>query len=183
LRSNICIFGTGGQGIITGGVVLAGAAVMDGMYAAMRQEFSTQVRGGYTGVDITLSDETIKCPFFERADIVFCLAREGVGKCADAAEENTLVFLDDSVAAEIEKPCRIVRVPFLRTGKLHECRYVNLIVVSFFSEYFGSISRESVKGSMKANCPVNEENGRALEIGANLAKEIRKRGAREREDE
>ena len=54
--------GSGGQGIISAGIILAAAAVHDGKYAIQSQSYGPEARGGSSKAEVVISEEPIDYP-------------------------------------------------------------------------------------------------------------------------
>ena len=53
----ISLSGTGGQGLILAGIILAEAAILDGKEAIQTQSYGPEARGGASKSEVLISDE------------------------------------------------------------------------------------------------------------------------------
>ena len=65
--------GSGGQGIISAGIILAAAAVHDGKYAIQSQSYGPEARGGSSKAEVVISEEPIDYPKATTPDYLLCL--------------------------------------------------------------------------------------------------------------
>ena len=55
MKQELRLSGTGGQGLITAGIILAEAALLDGKLAIQSQSYGPEARGGASKAEVTLS--------------------------------------------------------------------------------------------------------------------------------
>ena len=60
MKHNFRFSGTGGQGLITAGIILAEAAILDGKEAVQSQSYGPEARGGSSKAEAIISDEPIR---------------------------------------------------------------------------------------------------------------------------
>ena len=59
MRTSFRFSGTGGQGLITAGIILAEAALLDDKLAVQSQSYGPEARGGSSKAEAIISDEAI----------------------------------------------------------------------------------------------------------------------------
>lgn len=79
-RVEICISGTGGQGIILAGIILAEAAVREGKNALQSQSYGPESRGGSSKCEVIISNREIAYPKTISLDILLVLTDEALQK-------------------------------------------------------------------------------------------------------
>ena len=79
----IVLTGTGGQGLILAGIILAEAAVLDGKQAIQTQSYGPEARGGASRAEVLISDEAIDYPKVLKADTLLAMSQEAFNKYAD----------------------------------------------------------------------------------------------------
>jgi 2-oxoglutarate ferredoxin oxidoreductase subunit gamma len=99
-RNEIRIGGTGGQGILTTGLLLGEAAALyDHKYAVQTQSYGPESRGGASKTDVIISAEEIDYPEILAPDLVAVLSKEAYCKYADLSDPSILRILDSSAVA------------------------------------------------------------------------------------
>lgn len=74
MRIEIRLAGSGGQGLITAGVILAEAAgIHEGKYVAQTQSYGPEARGGASRAEVIVSDEPIHYPRAQKLDILLAM--------------------------------------------------------------------------------------------------------------
>ena len=68
--------GTGGQGLITAGIILAEAALLDGKLAIQSQSYGPEARGGSSKAEVIVSDETIHFPRVTHPNVLLVMSQE-----------------------------------------------------------------------------------------------------------
>ena len=68
--------GSGGQGVILMGVILAMAGARDHRFVVQTQSYGPEARGGYSRSDVIISDSPIDYPELEQADLLVALSQD-----------------------------------------------------------------------------------------------------------
>ena len=97
MRQEIRLSGSGGQGIILAGIVLAEAALYEKMNAVQSQSYGPEARGGASKSEVIISSEAIDYPKVTSPDLVLALTTEAYKKYAKNLPEGTQVVVDSSV--------------------------------------------------------------------------------------
>ena len=80
MRHSFRFSGTGGQGLITAGIILAEAALLDDKLAVQSQSYGPEARGGSSKAEAIISDEPI---YFSRVicpDTLLVMSQEAANK-------------------------------------------------------------------------------------------------------
>jgi len=73
--------GSGGQGVITAGIILAEAAVLhEDLFAVQSQSYGPEARGGSTRSDVIISSSAINYPKVMNPSLLVCLTQESYTK-------------------------------------------------------------------------------------------------------
>ena len=80
MRHEIRIAGSGGQGIVTAGRILAKAAMLCGRHATHSQAYGPQSRGGASRSDVVISDREIGYPLVQSAGVLVALTGEALNR-------------------------------------------------------------------------------------------------------
>lgn len=173
VRTEIRIMGSGGQGAITMGELLARAAtVYEGKIATQVMSYGAKVRGGDIWTEVVISDEEIDYPGAIDADIYIFLSQEAVDKHEDGVKKDRTVIIDSSLvkkwSVESEK---LHQVPAseLSEKKLGSNLYANMILLGFLVALTGIVKREVLLKAVREKVRYPNINTRALNIGFTLA--------------
>ena len=108
---HICLSGSGGQGLILGGVLLAHAAVIDGKYVTMTSSYGTEARGGASRSSLLISDKPIDYPMPYKLDLLLTLNQESCNCYVSHLKEDGILLVDSTMVMH-PPPIRHYSVPF-----------------------------------------------------------------------
>ena len=175
-RYEILISGSGGQGIILAGIILAEAGIKDSLFVVQTASYGPESRGGASQSDVILATEPIDYPAIIHPDFIIALTEEAAEKFLPEAKDTTKVLLDSTWIEKIPKTHaqEVYLIPITKDSAVRFGRaiYANIIAVGFFTGVSGVLSPESVRDSINLHVPKKflEENLSAFEFGLELAK-------------
>ena len=122
MRKEIRLSGSGGQGLLLIGKILAETlGVFEGKNVVQSTSYGGQVRGGSSRSDVlvSLNDEEIDFPEVMSADILLSMTQEAADEYANMVKPDGLVIIDTTFVKKPPKtPGRIIGYPFtLETKK------------------------------------------------------------------
>ncbi len=166
--------GSGGQGLITAGIILAEAALLDGKNAIQSQSYGPEARGGASKAEVIISGDDIDFPKVQAPDLVLALTQVASDKYLTSVKEDGIVVVDDKIELPADlKAKKIVKVPILRTATdvIGKSIVANIIALGLIAELTGAASKESVEKAVLSRVPKGTEelNKAALEEGFKLA--------------
>lgn len=94
MQVEILIGGSGGQGIILIGSILAKAATLNGMYATQVSNHGSSQRGTPVRSEIIISDRPIKYTFVQKPDFFIVMSYLGFTKFRKSMVEETKVIIN-----------------------------------------------------------------------------------------
>jgi len=87
--------GSGGQGVITAGIILAEAAVLhENLIAVQSQTYGPRARGGATRSDVIISDSDIHYPKVIQPNVLVCLTQEAYDTFCPIIRPGGLLVID-----------------------------------------------------------------------------------------
>lgn len=118
-RYEIRFSGSGGQGLITAGIILAEAAsIIEGKHAVQSQSYGPEARGGASKSEVIISDGPIDYPKATVVDACLAMTQESADKYATGIKAGGLLLLDsDFVKREPQGDFKIIKMPIVRTAK------------------------------------------------------------------
>lgn len=174
-RVEVRLAGSGGQGLILAGLVLAEACgLYDGRKVAMVQSYGPEARGGASKAEVIISDEEIDYPLCNRVDLLLALTQQSADTyCWDLNPAGWLIVDADLVTHPPSS--RAIKLPFtaMARDKLKKPMVANVIALGAICEITNLVSRKSLEKALMARVPKGTEalNKKALNLGAKLAKE------------
>ncbi len=153
--TQIRLTGAGGQGLITAGVILAEAALLDGKFVVQTQSYGPEARLGSSKAEVIISDETIAYPQVTVPDILVCLSEEAAAKYSAEAKPETFIILDSTnVEIAAPKTGKVVRFPITETAvKVGGKMAANVVALGVVNSYARVVSPESLMKAILKRVP------------------------------
>jgi len=176
-RYEIRLAGTGGQGMILAGRILAeAAAIYDGRNAVQTQDYGPEARGGASKSEVIISDAEIHYPKVLRADLLVCMSQEASDKYYYDLERGGLLILDSNhvvrTPTSLAVALPLTEMAVETTGREITASMVSLGVICGLADI---VSEEALEQAIVARVPkgTEEMNLSAMRAGLAEAKRIR----------
>jgi 2-oxoglutarate ferredoxin oxidoreductase subunit gamma len=170
-RFEIRFSGSGGQGLITAGIILAEAAsIIEGKHAVQSQSYGPEARGGASKSEVIISDGPIDYPKATIVDACLAMTQESADKYASGIKDGGVLLLDSEfVKREPQGNFRIVKFPIMRTAKEELGREIvaNVVALGAMVALTDAVSREAGEKAVLAKVPEAfiELNRKAYNLG------------------
>jgi len=172
MRVEFRLSGSGGQGLLLAGIVLAEAAIQDGKNAVQTQSYGPEARGGSSKAEVVISDDDIDYPKAVDPDFLLALTQESY-KTYGPLMKKGLIIVDTSVTLDAVIAARTVALPILDTAatKVGKKVVANIVALGVLGGLSGVASAATLKEAVLARVPKGTEqlNVSALEAGLALA--------------
>lgn len=110
--------GTGGQGVILAGVLIAEAGMHDGLRVVATQSYGPEARLGAAKTEVVLSRQPIVFPEVRVPDLVVCLSEEAYRKYARPLAPDGVRLVEESVVPSGAKlEAGTVALPLIATAR------------------------------------------------------------------
>ena len=177
-RLEVRLAGSGGQGLILAGLVLAEAAgLYDNHEVAMVQSYGPEARGGASKAEVTISEQPIDYPLATQVDLLLALNQEAADSYSWDLNSETWILVDEDLVSH-PPTSKAVKLPFTAVArdKLKKIMVANVVALGAISEMTGVVSMKSLEKALLARVPKGTEalNKKALSMGAKLAKDYAK---------
>lgn len=147
-RFEIILSGSGGQGIVLAGRILAEAAALyDNKEAIMAQSYGPEARGGASRAEIVISPVKIGYPKVMDADVLLAMTQEAMDKYGELLSPRGLLIVDDTFVKKVPSRIKhVFKVPFSSIAiKLLEGQIVaNIIALGALASITKAVSREAL---------------------------------------
>ena len=174
-RIEIRFGGTGGQGLILAGTLLADAFAARGRHIAQSQTYEPTSRGGYCNADLVVADMEVDYPLATALDQLVLLDRMAVKPSWPLLKAGALVVADLRLCPQLpEGDCRRFHLPLSRTAiDLGSERVTNIVALGALAALARSCVRSALEQALRANTPPSflDLNLDALAAGYRLATE------------
>jgi 2-oxoglutarate ferredoxin oxidoreductase subunit gamma len=175
-RYELRLAGTGGQGAILAGIILAEAGIRDGKDVAQTQSYGPEARGGASRSEVVISEGEIHYPKVLEPDITLCMSQEACDRYSGQTRKGGLLILDADHVSRAPTT-RAVRVPLTSlardvTGRAITANVVGLGVLAGLTNI---VARQSLEGAVEARAPhsTGKLNLEALAAGYGVADQIK----------
>lgn len=170
--------GSGGQGLVLAGIVLANAAVIDKKKVTQTQSYGPESRGGASRADVIISSDDIYFPEATRFDILLALTQEACDKFLFDLKEEGFLIVDNSIVKNIALVSSTVfELPFTEIAleKLGSPLPTNILSLAFLVKISGVVSEKALKEAIEQTVKKSfvDINLKAMKLGFDLAKKFK----------
>ena len=141
------IAGFGGQGILSMGLNLAQAAMLEGKYVTYLPSYGAEVRGGTANCTVAISDEEIASPVASSPEFVIAMNLPSMVRFQNHIQSGGLLFINSSlIEKEITRgDIDIVSVPANNIAeRLENPKSANMVMLGAFVKKSKLVSLDSV---------------------------------------
>jgi len=184
-RFEIRLSGTGGQGLVLAGIILAEAAgIYEGKHVVQTVSYGPAARGGTSRADVVISEGEIDYPKAMGLDILLAMNQMASDESASEMKPKGILVVDSQLVTQVVNP-RVVKIPFTQIAK-EKCgreQMANIVALGALSRFIpsipggaGLVSQKSMEVAVMARIPSGTEklNKLAFEEGVKAAAEIQK---------
>jgi 2-oxoglutarate ferredoxin oxidoreductase subunit gamma len=172
--------GFGGQGVLSMGMTLAYAGMIEGKEISWMPSYGPEMRGGTANCIVIMSDKKISSPIITTFDTVVALNQPSMDKFEKVVRPGGLLLYDSTniISPPTRTDIHCMAVPASDEAvKMQNTKIMNMIVLGAFIEETHTVALESVMQALKKVLPeryhhllpLNEE---ALKRGMELAGQV-----------
>lgn len=170
----IVISGVGGQGVISAGIILAEAAVIEeDRYAVQSQSYGAEMRGGLSRTDVTISDTEVIYPKVDQAHALVCLHQKALGAYATTIRPGGLLITDEDVSVQRRIDSRQISLPCVSLARevTGSDRNANMCMLGALIAITRVVSVESLIARVATRFAQSEPARAAITAGYELGQE------------
>lgn len=178
-RVEVRFSGSGGQGIILGGVILAeAAAIYDNKNAVQSQSYGPEARGGASKSEVIISDGEIDYPKATHIDILLALTQVACDKYAPDIKEGGVLIVDSQEVQKVpEGSFSVYSLPIFKLAQetIGKLIVANIVALGVVVGLTGVVSKKAVEEAVLARVPRGTEdlNLNALRLGFEEAERLK----------
>ncbi len=177
-RYEIRLGGSGGQGIILMGIILAEAiGIYDHKFVAQTQSYGPEARGGSSKSEVIVSEEEIDYPKAMKPDLLLVMNQKSCDDFFPDLKPEGLLIVDSTFVTQIPQP-RAFQIPFTRIAreKFKREMVANIVALGALSQLTPIVSSKAIESAVLARVPKGTEklNRDALKAGMAAAKRAKK---------
>ncbi len=170
-RYELRFSGSGGQGLITAGIIMAKAAsIYEGKQAVQSQSYGPEARGGSSKSEVIISDGPIDYPKATTVDALLAMTQEACDKYTHDLKDGGILLVDSDLVKNLPQGnFKIVSFPIINTAKTDVGREIvaNIVALGAMVALTGQVSRENAEKAVLSSVPEAfiELNRKAFSIG------------------
>ncbi len=172
MKKEIRLSGSGGQGLILAGVILAEGAILSQLNAVQSQSYGPEARGGASKSEVILSDKCINFPKVIKSDILVSLTQKSFDEYIKNSKEGSIVIVDSSIDTNNTDLFKVYKAPILHTAKetIKKPMTANIVTLGVISSIIDEVDKDKLKFAILKRVPkgTEETNIEAFEAGLKL---------------
>lgn len=175
MTERIIIAGSGGQGIMLLGKILALAATREDKFVTWLPSYGPEVRGGTAHCMVIIADEEIGSPYIEKADTLIIMNNLSLTKFSQRLKEKGLLVVNSSLAGEPKGlQAGLLRFPFSDIAlNLGNIKVANMVALGCYLAKKKIVALNSVMRAIREFAPSDKRglvalNKEALSRGRRL---------------
>jgi 2-oxoglutarate ferredoxin oxidoreductase subunit gamma len=165
--------GSGGQGVVLMGMILAVAANHDRRCVVQTESYGPEARGGFSRSDVIISNNPIDYPKLDSADLLVALSQASADAYASSLRRDGIFIYDSERVGDPPSFSGVsLGMPFVRWAQEETGRPqpANVVALGVTVRVTGIVSVESLEKSVSETVPAGtvEVNMKALAKGLAL---------------
>ena len=178
-RYEIRLSGSGGQGLVLAGKILAeAAAIYDNKNATQSQSYGPEARGGSSRSEVIISDEEIDYPKAVNIDLLLALTQEACDKYWKDLKDTGILLVDTDYVSQIPSGrFKVCSFPITKTAEKAVGRSLvaNILALGIIAQLTKCVTREALESAILARVPKGTEelNIKAFRAGWELSQETK----------
>lgn len=168
----IRLSGTGGQGIISGGIILAEAAVLDGREVIQTQSYGPEARGGASRAEVLISERAIQYPQVIIPQYLLLLSQKAAELYATHITPHGVILMDSGHVQKMPPlKTKLVQLPLSQIAKEEVGNQLctNVLAIGVLAALGNLVSLEALTEATRKRLPkVADLNIKALNLGWQL---------------
>lgn len=181
MKNSFVFSGSGGQGIMSAGIMLAHTAIDMDKHATFLPEYGPEQRGGSAKCTVIISDGEIVSPLTKKCDNLVAMNEQAYNKFKDDIKAGGILVVNSSrVTAEIERDdVKVISVPVDDIAvELGSIKCANIVIIGALIGATDVVSKDifvaSLEEKFKEKKPaILEMNLKALERGIAFGQKIK----------
>lgn len=175
MKVELRLSGSGGQGLILAGIILAEAAIDQGLNAIQSQSYGPEARGGASKAEVIISDEEIYFPKVRKPNIFLALSQKAYQQYIHDLDSTSIIVVDESIEINDKiEVGKIYSLPILKTAseKIGKSMVANIVALGVLSELIPEVESAAILNAILHRVPQGTENlnRTAFEEGFKLLK-------------
>jgi len=180
MTHEMIIAGFGGQGVLSMGMTISYAAMLEGKEISWMPSYGPEMRGGTANCIVIVSDKKISSPIITEFNTAIVLNQPSMDKFSNAVRPGGLLLYDST---NIPTPSNRTDITVLgipaaeEAARLDNLRVANMVLLGAFLSITGTIDAASIPEALKKVLPERYHNllplnEKALHLGMNYSEPL-----------
>lgn len=174
MKVQIRLSGSGGQGVILAGIILAEAGIKMGLNAVQSQSYGPEARGGSSKAEVIIKKDEIFFTKVIKPDIFLALTQDSFNKYGlDLADEGIIVVDEDIDTSALKG--KVYKLPIITTARdvMERPMVANIIALGAISQLIDGLDEEMIQEAIMNRIPrgTEEINIKAFHEGIKMIKD------------
>jgi len=156
MKHELCIAGFGGQGVLSMGMTLAYAGVVEGKEITWMPSYGPEMRGGTAYCIVIVSDRKVSSPIVTVFDTVIALNQPSLDKFEHAVRPGGMLIYDSTNMVRLPTRTDITLLPLeasVEAVKMKNTKIMNMIVLGAFLARAHVVGIQSVMEALRKVLP------------------------------
>ena len=152
MKQKMFFAGSGGQGTLAIGQMIAKAAMEEGKEVTWLPSYGPEMRGGTANCTVVVSDKPIACPLINDADVLVVMNLPSLLKFESMVVPGGLLIINSSMVTEKAKrsDIRVLEIPAVDMAmELGSDKAANMVILGAILEETGVVSKDTVREEMR----------------------------------
>ena len=170
-RYEIVLAGTGGQGLILAGLMLAeAAAIHDNKNAVQSQDYGPEARGGTSKAEVIISSEQIDYPKVMSADLLLAMSQEAADRFYFKLKKNGILVVDSDLVMRLPtSKAHVLALTATALEKTGKRMTASVVALGAIVGLTGVVSRAGIEAAVAARAPSGTAELNLLALSAGFA--------------
>lgn len=178
MNEELIVAGFGGQGVLSMGMTLAYAGMVEDKQVAWIPSYGPEMRGGTANCTVIVSDTNVSSPIINSYDTAIVLNQPSLEKFEPKVKPGGILFYESNniMTPPTRKDIEIFALPaVIEAGKIGNAKTMNMIILGAFLSKKPLVSTESIMEGLSKVLPDRNHhllpiNKKALKHGMGLIK-------------
>ena len=148
MKCRMFFAGSGGQGTLAIGQIIAKAAMEEGREVTWLPSYGPEMRGGTANCTVVVSDQPIRCPLIDEADVLVVMNLPSLLKFEPMVVPNGLLFINSDLVPQGPKrsDLRVQKIAVnTEAQKLGSDKAANIIMLGAILAETNLVKKETIE--------------------------------------
>lgn len=173
MYQGVIMSGFGGQGIISAGILLAYAGMVDGKHVTFFPAYGAEMRGGTANCSVVISSDEVTSPVVPHPDTLIIMNQPSLIRFEHALKPGGLLLINSSLVSQNpnRKDITVLNIPANDIAeKIGTIKIANMVMIGAFANKTKAVKLDSVMNSLskvftRAKKDMFKKNEEALKKG------------------